>query len=173
MANRVPLIAGIGLMALALLSSIALLATSRSTSVPIATPIDTPEGLASQLGPNQVAVAVRVESVAGLGGVLRRGDRVDLYALMPAQTEGGKVDTRLLLSDVPVYGVAREGELQALTLAIPDDRALLAQEAIQSGAKPFVVLRPSQGASSDANMTAFGDQDLPDWLRRVPSGRRP
>jgi hypothetical protein len=101
-----------------------------------------------------------------MGGVLKRGDRVDVYALSPSLSS-----TRLILHDALVYAVARDNEGESLTLAMPADQALAAQQAIESGARPFVVLRSTQLEGRPAP-TAFSESDLGDWLRQVQAGGR-
>ena len=53
-----------------------------------------------------------------------------------------------------------------MTLAVTPHQALLLQQATQLGARPFAVLRASQGETASASQEMLTDQDLIAWLTR-------
>ena len=77
------------------------------------------------------------------------------------QVIGSESETRLLLPDVPVLAVDHSGPGVALTLAVPHDGALLLQEALAIGARPFVTLRSAHVLPDAVGVPrSFSDSDL-------------
>jgi hypothetical protein len=83
---------------------------------------------------------------------------VDVLGYLSRQITGGDAATRVLVQDAQVLGVDRSGSAVALTLAVPQDAALLLQESQALGARPLVTLRPTTGAAEMPS--AFTDSDL-------------
>ena len=106
-----------------------------------------------------------VDASTGAGSATRSGDRVDVLGYFSRQVIGSESETRLLLPDVPVLTVDRSGPGVALTLAVPHDGALLLQEALAIGARPFVTLRSAQVLPDAVGVPrSFSDTDLADRL---------
>lgn len=164
MTMRGPMLLGVALLGLALLGSFWFLSI-RSARAPAAQPLGFDTSISARLPPGQVAVVLRPGLAAAAAGIIRPGDRVDVYAFLPAQGETAPV-TRLLLRDTIVYGAAREADAQALTLGMPPEQALLIQHTAQLGARPFVTLRSSQAPGAAPPPEVFTDADLPSWLAR-------
>jgi hypothetical protein len=66
----------------------------------------------------------------------------------------------VLVQDVSVLAVDRSGPSVSLTLAVPQQEALLLQEAQALGAHAFVALRPAQAAGDTVPRTTLSDTDL-------------
>jgi hypothetical protein len=111
------------------------------------------------LPPDRVATVLYVDAGAGGGSVARMGDRVDVLGYFSRQVTGSENVTRTLLQDVPVLSVDRSGGNVALTLALPQNDALLLQEAQALGARALVTLRPLAG-TQDMAPASFSDGDL-------------
>jgi Flp pilus assembly protein CpaB len=97
---------------------------------------------------DHVATVLRVDPAAGAVNAARVGDHVDVLGYFSRQVTGVESVTRLLIGDVAVLAIARDGGATALTLAVPADTALLLQQAQAMGAKPFVVLRSATDQAS-------------------------
>jgi Flp pilus assembly protein CpaB len=105
-----------------------------------------------------VAAVLSVDIGSGAGGAARTGDHVDVLGYFSHQVSGAQAVTRVLVTDVPVLTVDRSGASVALTLAVPQETALLLQEAQALGARPFVTLR---GVEQTAELpSSFSDSDL-------------
>lgn len=119
------------------------------------------------LQPDQVATVLRTEN--GAAGAARVGDRVDVLGYFSRQVTGDENVTRVLVADVPVLAVTRDGSGASLTLGVPQATALLLHEAQALGAKQFVVLR-----SSDSVLKyppSLSDSELATRLVSDTSGR--
>jgi Flp pilus assembly protein CpaB len=129
----------------------------------VSTPALTPEARPSAaLAADQVATVLLVDASTGAGSATSSGDRVDVLGYFSRQVTASAGETRLLLPDVPVLTVDRSGPSIALTLAVPHAGALLLQEALAIGARPFVTLRSAHGAGGVPQ--SFSDADLADRL---------
>ena len=171
MADRGLLLVGIGIIVLALAASISAVVGTTSTRRGPSDPAlsSAAANLSARVPPGEVATSIRLDSVAGVGGGIRAGDVIDLYAFFPAQLGGGLAVTRVLLRESLVYGVAREAGAQALTLSMDPAQAMAVQQALQVGARPLAVIRPASFSAPPAP-AAFSDHDLVGWLTRVASG---
>ncbi|HLZ26146.1 MAG TPA: RcpC/CpaB family pilus assembly protein [Chloroflexota bacterium] len=117
------------------------------------------------LAADQVATVLFVDASTGAGSATRSGDRVDVLGYFSRQVIGSESETRLLLPDVPVLTVDHSGSGVALTLAVSHDGALLLQEALAIGARPFVTLRAMPAIPDAAGVPrSFSDSDLADRL---------
>jgi len=136
---------GVGavLMAMAIVGILVLL---QPQSPPPAQPLAQPTQ-APALPVDRVATVLRVDSSGGAVGATNVGDHVDILAYFPKQVTGVENVTRLLVADVPVLAVARDGSGAGLTLAVPQSTALLLHEAQALGARPFIVLRAEPGGA--------------------------
>lgn len=112
---------------------------------------------------DRVATVLYVDVASGAGSAARAGDHVDVLGYFAASGAGGANVTRLLLPDVLVLSVDRGGGSVALTLAVPQDEALLVQEAQALGGRPYVALRAAAAAAERMPPT-FSDADLADRL---------
>lgn len=128
----------------------------------LAAPAATPGARASvALATDQVATVLFVDATTGAGSAARPGDRVDVLGYFSRQVIGSENVTRMLLPDVAVLMVDHSGPGVALTLAVPQDGAVLLQEALAIGARPFVTLRSALAApGADAMPRSFSDTDL-------------
>lgn len=132
-----------------------------------------PARLAAQIPMDELAVVVRLGSLAGLGGAVRAGDRVDLFIHVPPQLAGGRAVTRLFLRDRLVHGSSREADFQLLTVTMPPDQVLLWEQAMQLGAKPFIVARSYRAEGSNPPQDALTDAELVRWIiQRSERGTR-
>ena len=112
---------------------------------------------------------MRLDAVGGVGGAIRAGDAIDLYAHFPPQAGGAQPTTRVLLRDALVYGAAKDPNALTVTLAMPPERAVLIQQALRQGARPFAAVRSPRTAASAGEV--FDDSDLATWLTRVAAGQ--
>jgi Flp pilus assembly protein CpaB len=109
---------------------------------------------------DKVAAVLQVEAANGAGAAARAGDRIDVLGYFPRQVSGQDNVTRVLVQDVSVLAVDRSGPSVSLTLAVPQQEALLLQQAQALGAHAFVALRPAQAAGVTLPRTTFSDTDL-------------
>jgi Flp pilus assembly protein CpaB len=117
------------------------------------------------LAADQVATVLFVDASTGAGSATRSGDRVDVLGYFSRQVLGSESETRLLLPDVPVLTVDHSSPGVALTLAVSHDGALLLQEALAIGARPFVTLRSVHVLPDAEGMPrSFSDSNLADRL---------
>jgi Flp pilus assembly protein CpaB len=158
------LLGGAWLLAVSIVAAVVLLA-------PAAPPVTTSATeLASASAPtirpsaalpaDRVAAVLSVDIGSGAGGAARTGDHVDVLGYFSHQVSGAQAVTRVLVTDVPVLTVDRSGASVALMLAVPQEAALLLQEAEAQalGARPFVTLR---GVEQTAELpSSFSDSDL-------------
>jgi Flp pilus assembly protein CpaB len=119
--------------------------------------------------PGTVTTVLRVDASGGAAAAVQPGDRVDVLGYFPRQVTGTESVTRLVLSDVDVLAVGREGSTVGLTLAVSQSTALLLHEAQALGARPFVVLRTS--ASAPTFPTTMTDSDLAARLAGAVGGQ--
>jgi Flp pilus assembly protein CpaB len=118
-------------------------------------------GLATQLGPNQRAVTITVDSAHGMVGQIHEGDHVDVYAdLESAAGRSGSV-VRLLTTNTPVLKAASGGsqglggggnpqsQQSNVTLKVRDDQAGELVFASDNG-KLWLVLRPANASAASA-----------------------
>ncbi len=116
-------------------------------------------GLLSQLGPNQRAITITVDSSRGMIGQINEGDHVDVYAdLELANSRSGNF-VRLLLPDTPVLkaptsasggglgGVNPQSQQSNVTLKVSADQAGELAYAADNG-KVWLVLRPANAGSA-------------------------
>lgn len=109
---------------------------------------------------DRVATVLSLDTTAAVAGAARPGDRVDVLGYFPRQVGESENVTRVLVEDVPVLAVDRSAAGIALTIALPQDRALLLQEAQALGAKPLVALRPFGTSPGAIAPSSFSDSDL-------------
>jgi hypothetical protein len=149
---------GAGLIALSLVGLLVLL-------VPAGTQQGTLTGVEVSARPpaDRVSAVLNVDAAIGAASAAQAGDRVDVLGYFSKQVTGTAGMTRVVVHDVPVLTSERSGSNVALTLALPQDAAMLLQEAQALGAKPFVTLRaldaplsaePAQASYSDADLAA-------------------
>jgi Flp pilus assembly protein CpaB len=112
----------------------------------------------ANLPSDRVAAVLTLDVGSGAGGAARTGDRVDVLGYFSRQITGAEAVTRVLVQDVPVLNIDRSGASVALTLAVPEQSAVLLQEAQALGARPFVTLRPAQYTAQLPS--SFSDADL-------------
>jgi hypothetical protein len=140
-------------------------AAEPSLPMPAATVMSRPS---VALSADQVATVLFVDASAGAGSAARPGDRVDVLGYFSRQIVGPEGLTRMLLEDVPVLSADRSGPGVALTLAVPQNGALLLQEALAIGAHPFVTLRSAQVSPDAAGVPrSFSDSDLVERIAGV------
>jgi hypothetical protein len=156
------LLGGALLVAAAIVAAAVTLSPPQPAAPPeVSAPAPSPESQrpASALSADRVATVIGLDAVAAAGGATRAGDHVDLLGYFPKASSGESV-TRVLVEDVPILAVDRSGGGVALTLALPQDSALLLHEAQALGAKPFVALRPVDQAAGSIAPATFSDSDL-------------
>jgi Flp pilus assembly protein CpaB len=160
--SGVVLIVGCLAAAAALLAQPTVTPPSAAAEPLVSTPAARPS---SALAADQVATLLVVDASSGAGSATHSGDRVDVLGYFSRQVIGSESETRLLLPDVPVLTVDHSGPGVALTLAVPHDGALLLQEALAIGARPFVILRSVNVAPDGGGVPrSFTDSDLADRL---------
>jgi Flp pilus assembly protein CpaB len=157
------LLGGAALLAVAIVAAVVLLAPPRAPESVVAlepepTALPTPGRTSAALPADRVAAVLTVDASQGAAAATRQGDHVDVLAYFSPRVTGDQSITRVLLADVPVLSVDRAGSSVGLTLAVPQDSALLLQEAQALGGQPFVTLRSPQ-SSPDLPPT-FSDADL-------------
>ena len=129
-------------------------------TTPGAPPTPTGERAAAALPADRVATVLYLDAGVGAGSVARASDHVDVMGYFSARVTGGGGLTRVLLTDVPVLSSDRNGPSVALTLAVPQDTAVLLQEAQALGARPLVTLRSALAGAAPNMPTTFSDTDL-------------
>jgi hypothetical protein len=141
-------------------------------ATPAPTPIvaEVPAGRPSVALPaDRVGTVLFVGAASGAGAATRAGDHVDVLGYFSQKVTGTQNVTRRLLQDVPVLSAARSGATIALTLAVPQDGALLLQEAQAIGARPMITLRSAHSMAGDDNVApSFSDTELADRLSGTP-----
>jgi Flp pilus assembly protein RcpC/CpaB len=161
LASGALILGGASLIAASLVAAAVLMAPPQPSAsrTDLVTTSPTVMGRASaSLQPDRVATVLTVDTGIGAGGTTRTGDHVDVLGYFSRQVTGADAVTRVLLQDVSVLAVERGGANVSLTLAVPQQSALLLQEAQALGARPFVTLRPVRAT---AEMPAsFSDSDL-------------
>ena len=164
------ILGGAALIAASIVAAVSLLAPPKAPAAvseePTATPVITGRTSAA-LPPDRVATVLTVDAGAGAASVAKPGDHIDILGYFAHQTTGADSVTRVLLSDVPVVSTDRSGSSIALTLAVPQQSALLLQEAQALGAQPFVTVHPLQPVT--ALPSSFSDTDL---ANRLSAGAR-
>lgn len=169
---RLLLFIGLALVGVAVVFTVSLQSLGGPGSLPTAvTPTPAPDRLTRQLPAGQVAFVVRLDRTLDAGGAVQAGDRVDVLAFFSASVTGGEALTRSLVRDSLVLSSVRQSDVQAMTLAVTPDQAVLLQQAEQLGGRQFVVLRPTQGPAPKPSIEAFGDRDLESWLSGHSGGR--
>jgi hypothetical protein len=175
LAGGLDLATGALLLGGALLVAAALVAAIVTLSPPPSSPppepprqASEPERPATALPPDRVAAVIAIDPTAAVGGATRVGDHVDVLGYFPRWATTNENVTRVLVEDVPILAVDRSGSGIALTVALPQDRALLVQEAQALGAKPFVALRPLDQAAGAIGPATFTDSDLARRLAGAP-----
>jgi hypothetical protein len=171
MRTHTPLIAGIGLLFFALIATGAVLnlAPERLFFVE-QQPATTARSLSGRIPAGQVATALRFGRVESVGGRIRAGDTVDVYAFYPERASGGAA-TRVLMREKLVYTASESPDAISLTLAMPTDEAVRLQDALLAGARPYAVLRSGRGMSERAAPESFGDDSLSSWITQVTESR--
>lgn len=125
--------------------------------------------VSSLIDPTMRAATIRVNDVAGVGGFVLPGDRVDVLVIRPASGGGGSVSD-VLLQNVPVLGLdqdvddRREGPavVKAATLEVSQQAAQKLALAQQVGTLSLALRSTRSGAASDAPVRTIGLQDLRD-----------
>ena len=115
------------------------------------------------------AATIRVNDVAGVGGFVLPGDRVDVLVTRPASGEDGGSVSDVLLQNVPVLGLdqdvneKREGPavVKAATLEVTQQAAQKLALAQQVGTLSLV-LRSTRSGGAPAPVRTIGLQDLRD-----------
>jgi Flp pilus assembly protein CpaB len=113
-------------------------------------------GLATQLGPNQRAVTITVDSAHGMVGQIHEGDHVDVYADLEAATGRSGSVVRLLTTNTPVLKAPSSGsqslgggnpqnQQSNVTLKVRDEQAGALAFASDNG-KVWLVLRPANAS---------------------------
>lgn len=167
MNTRLLLIIGVGLLGVAVASTVLLInAQAPKPDAASGTSTLAAGRISVQLPPGQVAFVVRADSNAGASSAVRPGDRVDILAFFSAEAAGGQAMTRALVRDTVVLAAERERDTQAVTLAIAPDQVLLLQQAELLGARPFVVLRSGQGRAAAAGPNAVTEREVETWITR-------
>ena len=166
---------GVLLLAASLVGAMVLLAPPASPAPASPTPAQLPDSQPPEvaLPADRVATVLYVDAAAGAGSAARSGDHVDVLGFFPHSMTGSESQTRLLWQDVPVLSVERNGATVALTLAVPQEAALLMQEAQALGARPFVTLRASPQSAAASLPATFSDSDLARRLGTALSGAAP
>lgn len=159
---------GAALIAVSLVAAIVLLAPS-GIAAPNTEASPTAEAETDRpsvaLSAGLVATVLNVDIAAGAGVAARPGDHVDVLGYFSRQTTGSASVTQVLLHDVLVMTVERSAAGAALTLAVPQDAALVLQAAQGLGARSFVTLLPQASSpSAAARPTSFSDADLASLL---------
>ena len=112
-----------------------------------------------------VATVLNVDPAAGAGVAAWPGDHVDVLGYFSGQATGSASVTQVLLHSVLVMTAERSAAGAALTLAVPQDAALVLQAAQGLGARFFVTLIPQASSPSDAaRPTSFSEADLASLL---------
>jgi pilus assembly protein CpaB len=106
------------------------------------------EGLSGVLPPGMRGIAVGVEEVRAVGGLLRPGNRVDVYAAHVIEGEAGTdeddiVISRLVLQDIEVLAVAQVAQDAAGVAAEPDS----SEQVTTSGTVPEEIEEQPDAAS--------------------------
>ena len=166
-----PLLVGAGLLLSALLATAVMLSARPSRLDATDDPRPSVVALSARVPPGQVATALRVSRSEGVAGALRPGDTIDVLAAFADRVSGGSPSTRILMREKLVYAVALEGDIQSVTLVMPPEEALLLQDALQIGARPYLVLRSAAGLGGAEAPSAFGDEALSAWIGRLAGGR--
>jgi hypothetical protein len=169
---RAPLLVGLGLLFLALLATSLSLNRRLPRSVPGEAEGTNPaRSLSARLPSGQVAAPLRLGRVESIGGVIRAGDVVDVYAFFTERATGGVPSTRVLMRQKLVYAVSSNPDAVSITLALPPQEATVLQDALQLGARPYAVLRSSRGMDGREAPDGFQDDALASWIARVLESR--
>jgi Flp pilus assembly protein CpaB len=164
------IVGGAALVAASIVAAVVLLSPPRSPEPAAPEPTPTPlltGRTSAALPPDRVATVLTVDAAAGAAGAARMGDHIDILGFFSRQASGTDPVTRVLLADVPVLSVDRSGTSVALTLAVPQESALLLNEAQALGAQPLVALRPLHPVGEPP--ASFSDADL---AKRLTVGAR-
>jgi Flp pilus assembly protein CpaB len=168
---RIPLLVGVGLLLAALLVTTAVLG-ARSPQLDTTSRLSlTTVALSARVPSGQVATALRVSRSEGVAGVLRPGDTIDVLAAFAARVTGGATVTRVLMREKLVYAVALDSNTLSVTLVMPSEEAILLQDALQVGARPYLVLRSSAGLAGNEAPPVFGNEGLSAWITRLAAGQ--
>jgi len=127
-------------------------------------------GLAGELGPDQRAMSITVDSARGMVGQVQAGDRVDVYADIETGNGRSQSVVRLLMSDVLVLKAPTSTTAVGLGASNPQNQqsnATLRVSNSQAGplafaadnGKVWLVLRPANASSSGAS-SIVGVQSL-------------
>jgi hypothetical protein len=169
---RVPLLVGLGLLFLALLATSLSLNRRLPRSVPGEAEAPNPaRTLSARIPSGHVAAPLRLGRVESIGGVIRAGDVIDVYAFFTERATGGGASTRVLMREKLVYAASANPESASITLALPPEEATLLQDALQLGARPYAVLRSSRGMAGREAPDGFQDEALASWIARVSESR--
>jgi hypothetical protein len=177
MAGRVVFGAGVLLLLAAALGSFLLVRPAEAPSVPVVVALppsipdpplvaEQPEHLSAQLPPGQVAITLPLEPLRNVGGVVERGDHIDLYGFFPPRDDDESARTQLLLSNIRVHDLSQSREGQTILLVMSPQRALLVQGALQIGARPMITVRSPRSIPDQSSPTVLTDTDLVDWVNR-------
>jgi hypothetical protein len=150
---RISLMVGSMLLLVAVIfSTFAIVANPRSSTSDEQPGAAAPLTIAQRIPADQVATSIRLSQVESVAGALRAGDPIDVYGFYPERLTGDVAATRTLLRQKLIYTTTQDPEGQSVTLAMPPQEALLLEEALRMGARPYAVLRSRSGMSgaSDA-----------------------
>jgi hypothetical protein len=169
--ERSLLYVGIALVVLALFATTAIV-PGRGGSGEASSPSTPVSGnLSARVPAGQVATAIRLSRVESAGGAIRSGDLIDLYSYFPERSTDAGPFTRVLLSDKQVYAAVPDNDSESVTLVVSPDEAILLQNALQIGARPFAVIRSGRGGPPAAAPASISDENLATWITQVGSGR--
>lgn len=143
---------------------------------------------ASDLSPTEREIAISVDSVTGVAGRVRPGDRVDIYAVFSDVT-GLPAQVRVLVREVRVVTIGgeqtvteadedgvSENEVIAVTLALePDDSLSVTYANAFAEEVRLVALPTDQGADRTDDVDSFdagnlGGTAIPEGLEDLPEG---
>lgn len=132
-------------------------------------PPGTPPGLASRIKEGYRAMAVKIDEVAGVGGWLKPGSRVDVVVVLSSRTRsaGGNASiSRVILQNVEVLTVGQEIEgsergaslSRSVTLMVSPEQATRLHLAAARGRLQLAMRNPED--SSEPRVLSATDNDL-------------
>jgi hypothetical protein len=169
---RLPLLVGLGLLFIALIATGLSLNRRLPRLVPGEVEVTSPSrSLSARIPSGQVAASLRLGRVESIGGAIRAGDVIDVYAFFTERATGGVASTRVLMREKLVYAASANPDAVSITLALPPEEAALLQDALQIGTRPYAILRSSRGMAGREAPNGFQDDALAPWIARVSESR--
>jgi pilus assembly protein CpaB len=135
--------------------------------------------LSGTLSPGMRAISVRSNDVAGVGGFVLPGDRIDVLVTRPASTESNPpMLTQVLAENVRVLGVDQSDDVdadkpvvaKAVTIEVSPAQAQSISLAQQVGSVTLSLRQIADEALQDRKVTTFGD--LGGGAKAASSGHR-